>query len=56
MHDDDFGPVPTDVADRLIPHLLNTWASASMSGQVDAAVEAACELDRLLRQDVVVQP
>ena len=46
------GPVSTEVADRLIPELLNVWASASMSGQTDAAVEAAAELDKLLRQDV----
>jgi hypothetical protein len=50
--DDTFGPVPTEVADRLIPVLIDRWALASIGGQTDAAVEAARELDRLLRQPV----
>lgn len=33
---------------------LTIWADATVSGQTDAAVEAAEELDYLLRRPVVV--
>lgn len=46
--------VPTEVADRLIPQLLDTWACASVAGQTIARDRAAKELRALLLQPVVL--